>query len=136
VTAEVRSLERGLPVPGLTTVPTADQVAAAHDVEKEAAKVKVAARRQSLRAFLDTQTRIFGEVQAEQAKKDNFFGKPDVIVIAQKLTELKNNVYPEWDAALADTRTAASEAAESANDLPTPARGWWQKLHDLTFKDW
>jgi hypothetical protein len=117
-------------------VPTADQVAAAHDVEKEAAKVKVAALRQSLRAFLDTQTRIFGEVQAEQAKKDNFFSKPDVIVIAKKLTELKNKVYPEWDAALADTRTAASEAGESANDLPTPARGWWQKLHDLTFKDW
>jgi hypothetical protein len=121
-------------------VPTADQMKAAQDqaTDRQAEKAAAVAKLQTLRSALDgllaEQTRVFGIVQAEQAKVDSWFSKPDVIEIAQQLTKLQRTVYPQWDATLAQAREAAAAAGEPADKLPVPARSWWQHLNDVTFK--
>lgn len=136
VTREVKLMEKALPASDATTVPTPEQVAATHDVDRDAARTRFVALRQSLDAFLATQGRLFGAVQAEQAKKDAWFDKPDPIVIANKLNELRDSVYPQWESTLAQARTAGATAGEAVDTLPAPARGWWQHLYDATFKGW
>ncbi len=125
-----------VPPPTETTVPTEAQVAAKEEAEKAAAKARYDGLMTSLRGFLDMQTRIFGVIQAEQAKADDWFDKPDVIVIAKKLTELKDKVYPEWDSVFQAALQAAKEAGLPAPTEPVPARGWWQHLNDITMKSY
>jgi hypothetical protein len=124
-----------MPAPDEFTVPTLEQ-AQQQDAERNAAKAEYDGLVQSLAGFLAVQTRIFGEVQAEQAKQDNWFSKPDVYVIAAKLTELKNRVYPEWDAAFEAAKAAAARAGLPAPAQPVPARGWWDHLNTITFSDY
>lgn len=113
----------------------AQQIAAAAD--QEAARVRMDGLRGSLRAFLAAQTSAFGAVQAEMAKSDSWFSKPDVIVIAQRLNDLRDKVYPSWERVYAEAVESAAQAglpAPKAPDEPKPAREWWQHLYDLTFK--
>jgi Domain of unknown function (DUF4157) len=125
-----------VPPPTETTVPTPEQAAAKDEAGKAAAKARYDGLMASLRGFLDMQTRIFGIIQAEQAKKDDWFDKPDVIVIAKKLTELKDKVYPEWESAFQAAVSAAKEAGLPAPTEPVPAWNWWQRLHDMLVKDY
>ncbi len=121
-----------VPPPTETTVPTVGQLAAKDEADKAAAKARYDGLMTSLHGFLDMQTRIFGVIQAEQAKKDDWFDKPDVIVIAKKLTELKDKVYPEWESAFAAAGEAAKAAGLPAPTEPVPAWTWWKHLYDMT----
>jgi Domain of unknown function (DUF4157) len=125
-----------VPAPTETTVPTPEQAAAKDEAGTAAAKARYDGLMTSLRGFLDMQTRIFGIIQAEQAKKDNWFDRPDVILMAKKLTELKDKVYPEWENAFQAAVSAAKEAGLPAPTEPVPAWNWWQRLHDMLVKDY
>ena len=124
---------RHAPAPTETTVPTAAQTQDQADADKAAAKARYEGLMKSLQGFLDMQTRAFAFVQAEQAKEGNLFSKPDIYAIAPKLTELKDNVYPEWDSAFEAAVEAAKAAGLPAPTEPKPAREWWQHLNDISF---
>lgn len=143
IAKEAKLLEGRVGKPAMSTVPTADEASAEEQAEltaqRESARVQVDALRQSLQGFLAAQTRAFGVVQAEQAKADSWFRKPDIVVIMNQLNELRDKVYPAWDRAYQETVEAAKKAGLPEPKEPTepkPARAWWRKLHDITFKGW
>ncbi len=121
-----------LPPPTETTVPTPEQAQARDEADRAAAKARFDGLMTTLHGYLDMQTRIFGEVQAEQAKADDWFDKPDVIVIFRKLNDLKNNVYPAWWKAFEAATDAASDAGVTAPSEPKPAEEWWKHLESIT----
>jgi Domain of unknown function (DUF4157) len=115
-----------------TTVPTPAQAQAKDEADRAAAKARYDGLMTTLHGYLDMQTRIFGEVQAEQAKTDDWFDKPDVIVIFRKLNDLKNNVYPAWWKAFEAATEAAADAGVTAPTEPKPAEEWWKHLESIS----
>ncbi|WP_344310651.1 hypothetical protein [Fodinicola feengrottensis] len=123
-----------LPASDVTTVPTADQMKAQDEIDRAAAKATLEGYRQSLNGFLEKQKRAFGIVQVEQAKKDAIFSSPDITLIATTLTDLKNNLYPQWDATLAKAREAAGKAGVDEHSVePAPAKEYCNYLNKQTF---
>jgi hypothetical protein len=116
------------------SVPTAEPRETYTRIDHEAAAASLAGYQQSLNAFRDQELAAFGVIGAEQAKQHAFFSSPDVEVIARTLTELKNVIYPQWEAALEEARKAAATAGLDPGAIqPAPARSWWAKLSkDLT----
>jgi hypothetical protein len=121
---------------GPTTVPTADEVAAQQKADADAARSRAKDEYDrhigDCKNFEREQAKQFGIVQAELAKKDAIFSKPDQIVMMKALNKLRDTVYPSWD----EVVKKAKEAAVRAGLDPwavcgplVPAREWWQKLH-------
>src|SRR5439155_23800646 len=121
------------PPPTETTVPTPEQAQDQANADKLAAKARYDGLMKSLQGFLDMQTRNFAFLQAEQAKAGNFFSQPDLRAIADKLNELNDKVYPEWDSAFEAAVEAAKAAGLPVPTEPVPAYKWWKHLHDITF---
>jgi hypothetical protein len=136
ITREARRIERGLPASTDVNSSSQEEQDAAEDVRRAEANATFDRLRQALDGLLATQGRLFGQVQGEQAKKDNWFDKPDVVVIAHKLNELRDAVYPEWDRTLTEARTAGAAAGVPTDGLPVPARPFWQTLYNITFSGW
>jgi hypothetical protein len=68
------------------------------------------------------------------AKKDSWFSKPDVIVISNRLNELKP-VYEQWDISIGELKAVFTERGDDpgkANQF-APNRGEWKRLHDQVF---
>jgi hypothetical protein len=123
-----------VPPEGETTVPTPAQALAKDVADKAAAKARFDGLMTTLHGYLDMQTRIFGEVQAEQAKADNWFDRPDLRAIFHKLEDLRNNVYPAWYKAYDAAVEAAADAGVTAPTEPKPAEEWWKHLDSISLK--
>ncbi len=121
------------PPAGVTWVPTAEQDAQAKvnaEADKAQAKTTLDGYVKAMNGWLATQARDFGIVQTELAKKDAWFDKPDPIVMMKALNDLRDNVYPDWDATLTKARAEATKAGLDPWAIqPMPAHGWWNKLH-------
>ena len=132
-------------LPAASAVTPEDQEADKKEIDEAAAQARLVGYQKSLFAFLGEQTRAFGIVQAEQAKGQgevkgvwntvvDALSKPDVIVIANALSNLWSKVYPDWDAAVADARKATQEAGIDPNTIqPVPARSYCNSLNRTTF---
>ncbi|HET9516615.1 MAG TPA: DUF4157 domain-containing protein [Actinoplanes sp.] len=89
----------------------------------------------ALNGYQDMQTRVFGEVKAEQAKADEWFDKPDVVFIFTTLNDLKDKVYPLWWDAFEEAGEAAKAAGRPAPEQPKPDVIGWKQLERITLKN-